>query len=74
MGVMSSPFSTSYTVPFAGVSSPGVRTVDSGLRCFAGLSDAETGLCLRLGRASPFMLEVVSVDDDGDVDVDVDVL
>ena len=60
MGVMSSPFSTSYTVPFAGVSSPGVRMVDSGLRCFAGLSDAETGLCLRLGRASPFILEDVS--------------
>lgn len=59
MGVMSSSFSTSYTVPFAGVSSPGVRTADSGFRCFAGLSDAGTGLCLRLGRASPFILGVV---------------
>lgn len=67
MGVISSPFSMSYTVPFAGVSSPGVRMVDSGLRCFAGRSDAETGLCLRLMRASPFMLDVLEDDVDDDV-------
>ena len=51
--------SMSYTEPLSGVASPGVGTPFSCLSCFFGLSKAEKGLVLRLGRASPLADMVV---------------